>query len=53
MEQKYGSLIRGQIFGAGDRKRRGEIARSKAKMFSFDEGLQVLPDALAAQSAVR
>ncbi|HEY1662271.1 MAG TPA: protoporphyrinogen oxidase [Verrucomicrobiae bacterium] len=48
-EQKYGSLIRGQIFGAGDRQRRGEVARSRAKMFSFDEGLQVLPDALAAQ----
>ncbi len=47
-EKKYGSLIRGQIFGARERKRRGEIARSKAKMFSFDEGLQVLPDALAA-----
>ena len=48
-EQKYGSLIRGQIFGARDRKKSGEIARSKARMFSFDEGLQVLPDALAAQ----
>ncbi|HXE43373.1 MAG TPA: protoporphyrinogen oxidase, partial [Candidatus Baltobacteraceae bacterium] len=47
-EKNYGSLIRGQIFGAKERKRRGEIARSKAKMFSFDEGLQVLPDALAA-----
>ncbi|HEY3760918.1 MAG TPA: protoporphyrinogen oxidase [Verrucomicrobiae bacterium] len=49
LEQKYGSLIRGQIFGAGERKRRGEVARSHAKMFSFDEGLQVLPDALVAR----
>ncbi len=49
LEQDYGSLIRGQIFGAGERRRRGEVARSRAKMFSFDEGLQVLPDALAAQ----
>src|SRR5271154_2180468 len=48
-EKNYGSLIRGQIFGAKERKSRGEVARSKAKMFSFDEGLQVLPDALAAQ----
>jgi len=48
-EQKYGSLIRGQIFGAKDRKKSGEVARSKARMFSFDEGLQVLPDALAAK----
>jgi len=46
-EQRYGSLIRGQVFGARDRRRRGEIARSKAKMFSFDDGLQVLPDTLA------
>ncbi|HVU27635.1 MAG TPA: protoporphyrinogen oxidase [Verrucomicrobiae bacterium] len=49
LEQKYGSLIRGQIFGAKDRKKSGEIARNRAKMFSFDEGLQVLTDALAAQ----
>lgn len=49
LEQKYGSLIRGQIFGARDRQRRGEVARNQAKMFSFDEGLQVLPDALARQ----
>jgi protoporphyrinogen/coproporphyrinogen III oxidase len=48
-EQKYGSLIRGQIFGARARKKSGEIVRSKARMFSFDEGLQVLPDVLAAQ----
>ncbi len=46
-EQKYGSLIRGQIFGAKDRKKSGEIPRSRAKLFSFDEGLQVLTDALA------
>ncbi len=49
LEQEYGSLIRGQIFGAGKRRRLGEVARSRAKMFSFDEGLQVLPDALAAR----
>ncbi len=48
-EQKYGSLIRGQIFGAGERKRSGQVARSRAKMFSFDEGLQVLPDSIASR----
>jgi protoporphyrinogen/coproporphyrinogen III oxidase len=47
-EQKHGSLIRGQFFGAGDRKP-GEISRRNARMFSFDDGLQVLPHALAAQ----
>ena len=49
LEDKYGSLIKGQIFGAGARKRSGEIAKDRAPKFSFDEGLQVLPDTLAAQ----
>jgi protoporphyrinogen/coproporphyrinogen III oxidase len=49
LEDKYGSLIKGQIFGAHDRKKSGEVARDRAPKFSFDEGLQVLPDALAAQ----
>jgi oxygen-dependent protoporphyrinogen oxidase len=47
-EQKYGSLIKGQLFGAGEQKS-GEISRRNARMFSFDEGLQVLTDALATQ----
>ncbi|MBL9136641.1 MAG: protoporphyrinogen oxidase [Verrucomicrobiales bacterium] len=46
-EDQYGSLIRGQIFGARERKRRGEVSKANAKKFSFDQGLQVLPDALA------
>jgi protoporphyrinogen/coproporphyrinogen III oxidase len=49
LEARYGSLIKGQIFGARERKERGEIARDRAPKFSFDEGLQVLPDTLAAQ----
>jgi oxygen-dependent protoporphyrinogen oxidase len=49
LEDHYGSLIKGQIFGARDRKKRGEMAKNRAAKFSFDEGLQVLPDALAAQ----
>jgi len=49
LEARYGSLIKGQIFGARERKRRGDIARDRAPKFSFDEGLQVLPDALAAR----
>lgn len=46
LEAKYGSLIKGQIFGARERKRRGEVAKDRAPKFSFDEGLQVLPDTL-------
>jgi len=49
LEARYGSLIKGQIFGARERKRRGEISKDRATKFSFDEGLQVLPNALAAQ----
>jgi oxygen-dependent protoporphyrinogen oxidase len=46
LEEKYGSLIKGQIFGARERKQRGEVAKDRAPKFSFDEGLQVLPDTL-------
>jgi oxygen-dependent protoporphyrinogen oxidase len=49
LENKYGSLIKGQFLGARERKRTGEISKDRAPKFSFDEGLQVLPDTLAAQ----
>ena len=48
LEDNYGSMIKGQIFGARDRKKSGEVAKDRAPKFSFDEGLQVLPDSLAA-----
>ena len=47
LEDNYGSMIKGQIFGARERKRRGEVAKDRAPKFSFDNGLQVLPDTLA------
>ena len=47
LEQRYGSLIKGQIFGAKDRRRRGDVSKQEAKKISFDEGLQVLTDTLA------
>ena len=46
LEARYGSLIKGQIFGVRERKRRGEVAKDRAPKFSFDQGLQVLPDTL-------
>ena len=46
LEEKYGSMIKGQILGARERKKRGEVAKDRAPKFSFDEGLQVLPDTL-------
>lgn len=46
LEQTYGSLIKGQILGGRERRKRGEISKDRAPKFSFDEGLQVLPDTL-------
>lgn len=47
LEDNYGSMIKGQIFGARERKKRGEISKDRAPKFSFDEGLQVLTTALS------
>jgi len=47
LEARYGSLIKGQIFGGRERKKRGEVAKDRAAKVSFDEGLQVLPETLA------
>ena len=51
VEQQYGSLILGQFLGARERKRRAEVSKQNAPKFSFDEGLQVLIEALAARLA--
>jgi oxygen-dependent protoporphyrinogen oxidase len=48
-EARYGSLIKGQIFGARERKRRADVAKDRAAKFSFDEGLEVLPVMLASR----
>lgn len=46
LEQQYGSMIKGQLLGARERKKRGTVSKDKAKMVSFDHGLQVLIDGL-------
>lgn len=46
LEQKYGSMIRGQILGARERRKRGTVSKERAKQLSFDSGLQVLTEAL-------
>jgi len=51
LEQKYGSLIQGQVLGARERKKRGEASKQNAKKISFDRGLQVLTDTLQARLA--
>lgn len=47
LEQKYGSMIKGQILGARQRRKEGRVTKDRAKQLSFDGGLQVLTDALA------
>lgn len=47
LEEKYGSLIKGMIKGAKERKNRGEASKHSAKMFSFIDGMATLPKALA------
>jgi oxygen-dependent protoporphyrinogen oxidase len=47
LEQRWGSLIKGQFLGAAERKRAKETAKNTAKSFSFEQGMQTLPLALA------
>lgn len=46
LEQKYHSLLVGQLLGARERKRRAEVSKQSARKLSFDEGLQVLTEQL-------
>jgi oxygen-dependent protoporphyrinogen oxidase len=48
LEQRWGSLVRGQIFGAAERRRQRETSKNSARSFSFSGGMQMLTDALAA-----
>jgi len=49
LEQKYGSLIKGAIKGAKERKARAEVASKDARMFTFDDGMDLLPRTLEAK----
>lgn len=46
LEQKYGSLIKGQIKGAKERKQRQEVSKQKAQLLSFKDGLETIPKAI-------
>lgn len=47
LEEQHGSLILGQIKGGVKRSPDSdEIPRNKAEIFSFDEGMQVLPETI-------
>ncbi len=47
LEEVYGGLIKGMIKGAKERKRRAEESKQSAKMFSFANGMQSFPEAIA------
>ncbi len=51
LEQKYGSLIKGQILGARERRKKKEVAKNAARSFSFRAGMQTLTDSLAGKLA--
>jgi len=48
LEDKYSSIMLGAVLGARERKKRAEVQTAKAQKFSFDDGLQVLPNTLHA-----
>lgn len=47
LEQDYGSLIMGTILGARKRRKRPDVPKTKARLFSFNHGVGTLPQALA------
>jgi oxygen-dependent protoporphyrinogen oxidase len=46
LEKNYGSLIKGAIRGARERKKRSDVDKTKAKLFSFQNGMQELISAM-------
>lgn len=47
LEEVYGGLVKGMIKGAKERKKRAEQSKQSAKMFSFINGMQSFPKAIA------
>jgi len=47
LEENYGSLIKGTIKGHRERKKRAEVSKQFAKMFSFKLGMETMPRAIA------
>lgn len=47
LEENYGGLVKGMIKGAKERKKRAEESKQSAKMFSFKNGMQSFPNAIA------
>ncbi len=49
LEELYGGLVKGLILGAKDRKKQAETSKQHARLFSFRNGMQVFPKAIAAK----
>jgi oxygen-dependent protoporphyrinogen oxidase len=47
LEQKYGSFIKGALRGARERKKRKEVSKDRARLFSFLDGMETFPKKLA------
>lgn len=47
LEQVHGSVLRGQLAAARERRRSGQARPAQPRSFSFRDGMQTLPDALA------
>ncbi len=47
LEEQYGSLLKGAILSHKERKARKEVAKDRARLFSFVEGMQTIPKAIA------
>ena len=43
----YGGLFKGLVLGARERKKQAEQSKQSARMFSFKDGMQVFPKAIA------
>jgi oxygen-dependent protoporphyrinogen oxidase len=53
LEQKHGSLIKGAIMGARERRKRKTVSKQSARLFSFRNGMQEMVDALCRGRARR
>jgi len=46
LEKNYGGLIKGQILGGRERRKRAEKAKDRSRLFSYKNGMQSLPAAI-------
>ncbi len=47
LEERHGGLVLGLIRGRRERKQRAEVAKDRAKLFSFRRGMETLPSTIA------